>query len=68
MDKNSPEFKSVLQDLLHEVSDKADLKEKRLDEHLGDYDRDAWMLGRIIEASGLDIQFEWVKPSRNNKK
>lgn len=64
MDKNSNEFKAALQDLLYEVSDLADIKEQNLEEHLGEYDRDAWMLGRIIEASGLDIQFEWVKHSR----
>lgn len=63
-DRSSAQFKSALRELLYEVSDLADIKETKLDEHMGDYDRDAWMLGRIIEASGLDIQFEWVKESR----
>ena len=60
-ERDSAEFKSSLKKLLLEVSDMADIKETKLDEQLCEFDRDAWMLGRIIEASGLDIYFEWVK-------
>lgn len=53
---DSPAFQKVLSELLREVSKRADDMEQRikLDPSVCiGYDRDSWILGRIIEAAGL---------------
>jgi len=55
---DSPAFKKVLSELLIEVSKKADDMEQqiKIDPSICiGYERDSWILGRIIEAADLSI-------------